>query len=132
MPGIAKILSSGLIGGAVCAALGFLMFFLMLISSGNKFSVAFAYGIIVGIGCAFIGLLIGLATGIGNLGAIGGGIVGFVGTLCVVAFYVFFFGRPGETAYFLGESRIIFLVLTLPTVLTGVITALIKNSIHKP
>ncbi|HYP27555.1 MAG TPA: hypothetical protein VE262_12630 [Blastocatellia bacterium] len=132
MPGIAKILLSGLIGASVCAALGFLMFFLMTISSGNKLPEAFVYGLLVGIGCAFIGLLIGLATGIGNLSAIGGGIVGFVGTICVVAFYVFYFGRPGETAHFLSESRIIFIVLTLPTVLTGVITPLIKDSIYKP
>jgi len=103
-----------------------------MISSGNKGSVAFAYSIIVGIGCAFIGLLIGLATGIGDLSAIGGGIVGLLGTLCIVAFYVFYFSRPGETAHFLSESKIIFIVLTLPTVLTGVITALIKNSRYKP
>ena len=131
MPGIAKILLSGLIGASVCAALGFLMFFLMLISSGNKAFEAFAYSLLVGIGCAFIGLLIGLVTGVGDLGAIGGGIVGLLGTLCIVAFYVFFSGRPDQIAYFLGESRIIFIVLTLPTILTGVITALIKNSISK-
>lgn len=131
MPGIARILLSGLIGGVVCAVLGFFAFFLLTVLNGSKAVEAFGYGVIVGIGCAFIGALIGLATGIGNLGAIGGGLVGFLGTLSVAAFYVLYFSRPGEQAYFLGESRMIFLVLTLPTILTGVITALLKNLIYR-
>lgn len=131
MPGIAKILLSGLMGGVVCALLGFLIFFLLTIFDGSKAIEAFGYGLIVGIGCAFIGALIGLATGIGNLGAIGGGVVGFLGTLCVAAFYVLYFSRPGEQAHFLGESRMIFVVLTLPAILTGVITALLKNLIYR-
>lgn len=132
MTGIAKILLSGLIGAVVCAVLAFLMFFLLTVSDGNKPFEAFAYSLVVGIGCAFVGAIIGLAIGIGNLGAIGGGAVGFLGTLCVVALYVFSTGRPGQHAYFLSESRIIFVVLTLPLILTGIITALLKNLIYKP
>ena len=131
MSGIAKILLSGLIGGIVCAVLGFLMFFLMTTFSGNKVAEAFAYSLLVGIGCAFIGVIIGLAVGAGDLRAVGGGIAGLLGTLCVVAFYVLFFSTPGRQAYFLGESRIIFVVLTLPAILTGIITALLKNLIYK-
>jgi len=132
MPGIARILLSGLIGGFICAALGFLMFFLLTTSNGSKVVEAFGFSLIVAIGCAFIGAIIGLAIGIGNLGAVGGGVVGFLGTLCVVAFYVLYSSRPGEQAYFLGESRMIFIVLTLPTILTGVITGLLKKLLFKP
>jgi hypothetical protein len=128
---IARILLSSFIGGLICAVLGFFVFFLMTALGGSKGSEAFGYGLIVGMVCAFIGAIIGLVIGIGNLGMIGGGVVGVLATLGVVAFYVFFFGRPGQTAYFLGESRIIFMALTLPTILTGVSTALLKNLLYK-
>src|SRR5687768_12971532 len=111
MTTFARILLSSFIGGVVCAILSFFMFFLMTAVGGTKTSEAIGYSIIVGVGCAFIGALIGLVIGIGNLGVIGGGIIGVLGTLAVVAFYVFFFSRPGEQVYFLRESRIIFIVL---------------------
>ncbi len=81
---------------------------------------------------AFIGAIIGLAVGIGDLGVISGGVVGFLGTLIVVAIYVYSTAENfGQYGYFLSESRIIFVVLSLPTILTGVITALLKNLIIK-
>lgn len=132
MSTIAKILLSSFIGGMVCAVLGFFMFFLMTALGGTKASEAFGYSLIVSLGCAFIGAMIGLVIGIGNLGVLGGSIVGVLATLCVAGFYVFFFSTPGKTAYFFGESRIIFIVLTLPTILTGIGTAIIKNLIYKP
>jgi hypothetical protein len=128
---IARILLSGFIGGLICAGLGFFMFFLMTALGDTKASEAFGYSLIVSVGCGFIGAIIGLVIGIGNLGVIGGGIVGGLATVGVVAFYVLFFSRPGQTAYFLGESRIIFIVLTLPTILTGISTVLLKNLIYK-
>jgi hypothetical protein len=131
MSTFARILLSSFIGGVVCAVLSFFMFFLLTALDGTKASEAIGYSIIVGIGCAFIGAMIGLVIGIGNLGVIGGGIIGVLGTLAVVAFYVFFFSRPGELAHFLRESRIIFVVLTLPTILTGIITVLLRNLIYK-
>lgn len=131
MPGIGKILLSCFIGGVGGAILGFFTFFLLALGNGTKTGEAFAYSLIVGFGCAVIGVLIGLVIGVGNLGAIGGGIVGVLATLCVAAFYVFYVGRPGEQAYFLRESKIIFVVLTLPTILTGIITALLKNTIYR-
>jgi hypothetical protein len=131
VPGISKILLSGFIGAMVCAILGFFMFFLLASLDKTKASEAFGYSLLVAIGCAFIGVVIGLVIGIGNLKPIGGVIVGVFATLCMVAAYVFAFGRPGQTAYFLGESRIILIVLFLPTTLTGIFTALLKNLIYK-
>ncbi|CAN5551745.1 hypothetical protein BH18ACI1_BH18ACI1_18990 [soil metagenome] len=132
MPGIAKILLSGLIGAIVCAILSFLMFFLLTVFDNQKLIEAFAYGLIVGMIGAFIGVIIGLAVGIGDLGAIGGGVVGFLGTLIVLSIYVYSTAESfGQYGYVLSESRIIFVVLSLPTILTGVITALLKKRIYK-
>ena len=133
MPAIARILLSGLIGAIVCGILSFLMFFLLTIFDNQKVFDAFAYSLIVGMIAAFVGAIIGLAVGIGDLGAIGGGVIGFLGTLIVVAIYVHSTAEnSGQYGYFLSESRIIFVVLSLPTILTGVITALLKKKIYKP
>lgn len=132
MSRIAKILLSGLIGAIICAALSFLMFFLLTAFDNQKLIEAFAYSLIVGMVGAFIGVIIGLAVGIGDLGVIGGGVVGFFVTLIVVAIYVYSTAEsPGQYGYFLGESRIIFVVLSAPTILTGAITALLKNLVHR-
>ena len=133
MPRIARIFLSGLIGSIVCASLSFLMYFLLTVYDGQKLVEAFGYGFIVGIIGAFIGVIIGLAVGIGNLGAVGGGFVGFLGTLIVVAIYVYSTAENfSQYGYFFSESRIIFVVLSLPTILTGVITALLIKMIYKP
>jgi len=133
MPIIARIFLSGLIGAIVCASLSFLMFFLLTVFDNQKLIEAFAYGLIVGIIGAFIGAIIGLAVGIGDLGVIGGGVIGFLATLIVVAIYVYSTAESfSQYRYFLSESRIIVVVLSLPTILTGVITALLKKMIYKP
>ncbi len=132
MPIIARILLSGLIGAIVCASLSFLMYFLLTVYDGQKLVEAFGYSIIVGMIGAFIGVIIGLAVGIGDLGVIGGGAVGFLGTLIIVAIYVYSTAEnSSQYGYFLSESRIIFVVLSLPTILTGIITALLKKRIYK-
>jgi MFS family permease len=133
MPKIARILLSGLIGAIICGILSFLMFFLLTVFDNQKLIEAFAYGLIVGIIGAFVGVIIGLAVGIGNVGAVGGGVVGFLGTIIVVAIYVYSTAENfGQYGYFLSESRIIFVVLSLPTILTGIITALLVKLIYKP
>jgi hypothetical protein len=129
---IAKILLATFLGAVVCALLGFFMFFLLAKFDGTKTSEAFGYSLLIGIGCAFIGGLIGLVIGLADLKEIGGGLVGVLATVCIVAFYVFATARPGQHAYFFGESRLIFLVLSLPTILTGIITAMLKNLFAKP
>lgn len=129
---IARIILSGLIGTIVCAILSFLMFFLVAVFDNQPLVEAFAYGLIVGMIGAFIGVIIGLSVGIGDLSVIGGGVAGFFTTLIVVAFYVYTTGESfGVYGYFLSESRIIVVVLSLPTILTGVITALLKKLIYK-
>jgi len=132
MSRIARILLSGLIGAVVCAILSFLIFFVLTIYDGQKLIEILGYGFVVGMIGAFIGVIIGLAVGIGNFGAQGGGLVGFLGTLIVVATYVYSTAEnSGQYGYFLSESRIIFVVLSLPTILTGIITALLNKRIYK-
>ena len=133
MPIIARILLSGAIGAIVCAILSFLTFFLLTVFDNQKLIEAIGYGLIVGMIGAFVGVIIGLAVGIGDLGAIGGGVVGFLGTLIIVAIYIYSTAEnSSQYGYFFSESRIIFVVLSLPTILTGVITALLKKKIYKP
>ena len=61
-----------------------------------------------------------------------GGLVGFLGTLIAVAIYVYSTADNfGQYGYFFSESTVIFVVLSLPTILTGVIAALLKKGIYK-
>ena len=129
---IARILLSGLIGAVVCAIISFLTSFLVMVFGNVKLIEAFAYGFVVGMLAAFIGAIIGLAIGIGNLGVIGGGIVGVLGTLLGVAILAFTATKdPSQYGYFLRASGIFSFYFYLPTILTGVITALVKNLIIK-
>ena len=133
MPRIARILLSGLTGALACGCLSFLMFFLTAVFDNQKFIEAFGYGIIVGFIGAFVGVFIGLAVGIRDLGVIGGGVVGFLGTLIIVAIYVYSTAENSrQYGYFWSESRIIFTVLSLPTILAGIITAWLNKRISKP
>ena len=133
MPGLARILLSALIGTIVCAGLSFLMFFLLTVIDNQSLVEAFAFGLIVGVIGACAGIVIGLAVGIGDFGVVGGAAVGFLLTLIVSAIYIFFAASgSGRYAHFVSESRIIFIVLSLPTILTGVVTALLKRLIVKP
>ena len=133
MPRMARIILSGLIGAIVCAILSFLMFFLLAVFDNQKLIEALAYGLIVAIIGAFIGMIIGLAVGFGDLGVKGGGVAGISVTLIVVAIYVYSTAESfAQYGHFLSESRIIVVVLSLPTILTGVITALFKKLIYKP
>ncbi len=130
---IGRILLSGLIGAVVCAILSFLIFFVLTIYDGQKLIEILGYGFVVGMIAAFIGVIIGLAVGIGDLGAIGGGLVGFLGTLIVVAIYIYSTAEnSSQYGYFFSESTVIFVVLSLPMILTGVITALLIKMIYKP
>jgi hypothetical protein len=133
MPRFARILLSGLIGAIVCAVLSFSIFFLLTMFDNQQLIETFAYGLIVGIVGAIIGVIIGSAVGVGDLGVTGGGVTGFLGTLIIVAIYVYSAaGSSGRYVYFLSESRILFVVLSLPMILTGVITALLKRLISMP
>jgi hypothetical protein len=125
MHGIPKIAISGLIGALLCAVFGCLAFSLLAISDGTRPAEAFVYSLLVGLIGAFVGVFIGLAVGIGRFGVLGGGIAGALATLLIVALYVLSVGSYGRYAYFLRESSIIVVVLALPTIAAGILTALI-------
>ncbi len=130
---IGRILLSGLIGSIVCAILSFLTFFVLTYLDNQKLIEIFGYGFVVGMIGAFIGAIIGLAVGIGDFGVIGGGVAGVLGTLLGVAIYVYSTAEnPGQYGYFLRASGIFSIHFYLPTILTGVITALLKKQIYKP
>ena len=122
-----RTLLSALIGAVVCAVLGFLSYFILTTTNGTQFEEAYFYSLLVAVLSAFMGAIIGFVVGIMDLGVIGGGLAGLLFTVVVVAFYIFSSGRPGSYGYFGGESAVFFEVLTLPAVLTGVITAVLKK-----
>ena len=133
MQRIARILLSGSIGAFVCGLLSFLTSFLVMVFDNQKPFEAFGYGLIVGMIGAFIGVIIGLAVGIGDLGVIGGGVAGFLATLLGVAILAFTATKDSsQYGYFLRASGIFSIHFYLPTILTGVITALLKKRIYKP
>ena len=133
MQTIARIFLSGSIGAFVCGILCFLTSFLVMVFDNQKPIEAFGYGLIVGMIGAFIGVIIGLAVGIGDLGVIGGGVAGFLATLLGVAILAFTATKDhGQYGYFLRASGIFSIHFYLPTILTGVITALLKKKIYKP
>jgi hypothetical protein len=132
MPRIARIILCGFIGAVVCATLSFFMSFLVMVFDNVKPVEAFGYGLVVGMIGAFIGVIIGLTVGIGDLGVIGGGVAGLLGTLIGVAIYVYSTAEnSGQYGYYLRASGISSIKMYVPTVLTGVITALLKNLISK-
>ncbi len=94
-----------------------------------KFGEALPYGLIVALSGGFAGALIGLVIGVSKWGVLGGGLVGVLATLAVVALYVITFSRPGQQLYFLSQSGIFVIVLGLPMILTGILAALFKKAV---
>jgi MFS family permease len=132
MQRIRRTLSSLLLGGLICALLSGAALIVFALIDGTRTDEAVAYGLIVGVVGAFIGAWIGLAVGIGRLGVLGGAVAGLLSTVGVVAIYLFVNGRPGFYGYFLSESRVFLVVLALPLILTGALTAAIRNRRTRP
>ena len=124
----------GLLGGVLGAIIGFaltaLSFVGLALLDGGQAGEAIGFGLAVGLAGGVMGGLIGLAVGALDLGLLGGALAGMAGTLAAVVFYVFVFGDPGRLGYFLRESGVVVLVLGLPAVLTGVVTAAIQKQIR--
>lgn len=122
-----RIIVCALIGALLGGVLTATSFTLMAVLDGARVSEAAGFGAAVGVAGGFFGMLAGFAVGIGNLGVVGGGVAGLLATVAAVVFYVLVFGEPSRLAYFLRESVVIWLVLGLPMILTGILTALVKN-----
>ena len=122
-------LRTGLLGSTLGAAFGFaltgLSFIGMALLDGARAGEAVGFGLAVGVASGAMGGLIGLAVGALDLGPMGGALAGVAATLAVVILYVFIFGNPTRLGYFLRESGVVVLVLGLPAMLTGSLTALI-------
>ena len=131
MSSIPRIIVCTLLSALQCAILAAAVFAVGAVVDGTAVGDALAFAAVVGIIGSLIGALIGLIIGIFDLRPLPGGLVGALGTAAAVGFYVLTFGRPGAYSYFLGESAIILVVLALPTVLAGVLTALEKNLLFK-
>ena len=125
--------------GLLCGALGVFIGFALVtftfagfaLLDGTTAAEAFGFGLAVGIGGMLIGGMIGFAVGVLDLGPVGGALGGGVATFAAVAFYVVVFGDPGRLVHFLRESGIVVLVLGLPSVVTGVLTALVAKSVGR-
>jgi MFS family permease len=124
---LASVLVSSLLGAVICALLSAAAFALGASLDGTQTTEALAYGAIVGVVGALVGAWIGFVIGLGNFGPVAGGIVGVLTTALLIGFYIVAVGRPGDYGYFLGESRIIFVVMALPTLLTGILTAWLRT-----
>ncbi|MFO7661010.1 MAG: hypothetical protein R6X18_00310 [Chloroflexota bacterium] len=128
MQRIPRILVSTFLGGLFCSLLTATLFSVGSIIDGTRPEEALAYGVVVGVVAGFFGVFIGMAVGIGNLGPLGGALVGLVTTVGAVAFYVITFSRPNQYGYFLDQSTIIVLVLGLPTLITGIVTGWLNKT----
>jgi hypothetical protein len=124
---IVSVLASSLLGAVLCALLSAATFALITIFDGTSTSEALSFSAFVGIIGAAGGAWIGFLIGLGNFGPVAGGITGVLTTAVLIALYIVGFGRPGQYAYFLGESRIIVVVMALPMLLTGILTAWLRN-----
>lgn len=109
----------GTISGGLAGAISSWILFTIGASSesGTGFSEAAGFGIIVAIILGFLGAVVGVVVGLGNMSWIGGALVGIVMTVLLIGFYVTAFKQS------LGESMIILLVSTVPLVLAGVVAA---------
>ncbi|MBP6788033.1 MAG: hypothetical protein KA170_10635 [Candidatus Promineofilum sp.] len=118
-------LLGGMLGGVIGFALTALSFVGMALLDGARAGEAVGFGLAVGVAGGAMGGLIGLAVGALALGPLGGALAGVAATLAAVILYVFIFGNPDRLGYFLRESGVVVLVLGLPAMLTGSLTALI-------
>jgi hypothetical protein len=126
---VPRIFITTFLGALFCSLLTATLFSVGSIIDGTRPNEALGYGVVVGVVAGFFGTFIGMAVGIGNLGLLGGALVGLVTTLGAVVFYVLTFSGPNQYGYFLGQSTIIVLVLGLPTILTGILIALVNKSL---
>lgn len=117
------LLIGALIGAVLCAG----AFLIATLLDGTGIAEAFGYSLVVAVLGAFLGGIVGLIVGIGNLRTFGGALAGLLVSLAIVAFYVLGFGREGEYSRFLGESRVIIAGLTTPLILTGMITSFLNG-----
>jgi hypothetical protein len=127
-----RLLFCALLGALLGGVLTATSFTLMAVLDGARPTEAAGFGAAVGVAGGFFGMLAGFAVGIGNLGAVGGAVAGLLATAAAVAFYVLVFGEPTRLVYFLRESVVVWLVLGLPMVLSGSLTALLKNRLNRP
>lgn len=120
-----KALVNILLGAFLGFALTALSFIGLALFDGARAGEAVGFGLAVGVAGGAMGGLIGLAVGALALGPLGGALAGVAATLAAVILYVFIFGNPDRLGYFLRESGVVVLVLGLPAMLTGSLTALI-------
>jgi hypothetical protein len=113
-------LLGGLTGAALCAA----AFFILATLDGTRSDEALAYSVLVGVIGGGLGAAVGVMVGLGNMRWIGGALVGLVMSILLVVLYMTSFAGEGTLMQLLNRSRIIILIMTVPLVLTGVVTAL--------
>ena len=118
---------SALIGAFVGAAASFLFFVLLTQLDNATVGESIVYGGGVGFIGALIGFVIGLIVGSTDVGIIGGGLIGLGGIGLALAGFLMLFGGDNPLQQLKNNWRVIALVLGPPSLITGLLTAWIKN-----
>ncbi len=112
-----------LIGGATGALSAGLTFMILATLDNTRFDEALVYSVFVAFIGGTLGAIGGALIGLGNMRWTGGALVGLVMSLLVVAVYITSYAPEGTLLQQFNRSRIIIIVLTLPLVLAGIVTA---------
>lgn len=118
---------SAFIGAFVGAAASFLFFVVLTQMDNTTMGESIAYGIGVGFIGAIIGFAIGLVIGSTNAGVPGGALIGLGGIVLALAGFLMMFGGDDPVRALKSNWRVIALVIGPPSLITGVVTAWLKN-----
>jgi hypothetical protein len=120
-------ISSAFIGALICAVASFGLFFVLTRLDSTRTGEAIGYGLIVAVVGALIGFAIGLTIGSTKVGVLGGGLIGLIGTVLAFAGFIALFGGGDPLRALRSNWRALALVVGPPSLVTGLLTAWIKN-----
>lgn len=118
---------SGLVGACVGAAASFIFFVVLTQLDNTTMGESIVYGMGVGFIGAIIGFAIGLVIGSTNVGVLGGGVVGLGGIGLALIGFLMLFGGDNPLQQLKNNWPVIALVIGPPSLLTGIVTAWLKN-----
>lgn len=114
-------------GAAICGLLSCTFFSTMSMLDKTQASEAIGYGIIVGILGGFIGAFIGAIIGYRPTGIFGGAVIGLVATIALLVGSASMFGGGDSMKMLQANWRVVMAIFAPPLILTGVLTAWLKQ-----
>ena len=118
---------SAFIGALICAAASFVFFVALTQLDHATIGESIGYGVGVGIIGAVLGFAIGLVIGSTDVGVLGGGLIGLGGIALALAGFLLMFGGDNPLQQLKNNWRIVSLVVGPPSLITGLLTAWLKN-----